>query len=650
MKNKYRIVFEAIFLIVLGLVTIGFAIVSDLIRGRAFSIGWAQLLMMAGGTLLIIGAIFHLKGRLIGFLKGVFDLFRKIVFVDGPTKTQGKIIDALLITLFLLYGIFYFLGRWDGLNPVIMVDKNGDASALISYAVTLDHPENFVNDQSLNTLDGPVSYVGIFLPFIRFFGALLNNYGLGFLLLLPLIIFIQLTSFYLLGKELFHNRFWAFVAAVITAVPVYYLFWDFWGIVADPLPRFVFQSVTPLVLWGFLKFRNQWRIWPGLMLISAAMSFLHVISALALAFMLWAGFFLFLPSNWKLSRKIFFQVLNGLIFVIPFLLIVVLSNTSGGFTSATNEASYQAIMQYLDKNFYAFLHLNRSLPYFVNVMLDYGLLIVPTLALFTIYLLKSHRIFLTNLLLLWIVACLFISVVVPTLEHLVEKSLGIPPAQIDIVRNLQFTIPLVELLGIYGFVVIQNRLRQTVQLDWLRNVLIIGVYAGCVVWIVIFLMNVKRISPYEGNYARESLSCFKSARLFCPTEREKDESEVLRKISELTPIDSTFLTLPQDELSNEIRYAGMRSIAFTRVDKNRVVYGRFTDAQSIQELELEWDSNKEQMADIFAPWIIELSCKVKASHWLIDKDASDYLWASIPGATSIFDNGTFEIVQAPVCP
>ena len=201
MNNRYRIVFETIFLFVLGLATIGLAIVSDLIRGRSFSIGWAQLLMMAGGILLIIGAILHFNGRLIGLLKSVFDLFRKIVFVDGPTKTQGKIIDAIIVTLFLLYGIFYFLGRWDGLNPVIMVDKNGDASALISYAVTLDHPENYVNDQSLSTVDGPISYVGIFLPFIRFFGALLNNYGLGFLLLLPLIIFFQLTSFYLLGKD-----------------------------------------------------------------------------------------------------------------------------------------------------------------------------------------------------------------------------------------------------------------------------------------------------------------------------------------------------------------------------------------------------------------------------------------------------------------
>lgn len=650
MKSTPKKIFETILLSIFGLMIIVGAIISDILLNRPFRIGWAQILLIGFGLGVLVAAGLHFKGRLFLFFRGICNWFLRVVIYDGFPHKSGKILDGMIIFFFLLYAIAFFIGRWNGFNPVLVADKNGDAGALISYAVALDYPQFFNNDQSLHNVTKPSLAYGIFMPFIRTFGQITQNYGLGFLLMLPICISLQFTGFYLLGKELFKNRFWALALVLITSVPVYYLYWDFWGIVSDPLPRFAFQSMVPMFLWGFIRLKDNWRWWPGLFLLVFSTSFLHVISAPALAFMLWLGGWLYLPTEWKISHKVAFQALNGLVFFTPFAGFIWLSGTSGGFNTSNNQASYVEVMQYLNTNFSAFLHFDRALPYFISVLHDYGLLVIPLLAIPVIFFLKTQKALKTNLVLLWMAACLIISIVVPMVEHWIEQSLQIPPVQIDLVRNLRYTIPLIEILGLSGLVAFIRTHRLPAlfkRFQWVVPVL--ASIAG-ILWLAIFINNYNRISPYEINYAVNTLNCLMNGHLFCSTDRERDEVDILNAIREKSSEHSTYIDLPNDELSNEIRYGGMRSVAFTKVDKNRVVYSQFKNALKYESIEQEWNQVKGSSEGTFASWIIKFSCETKVTHWLLDKEAFAKVGVFIWAENTIYENDTFLIIQAPACP
>ena len=302
-----------------GVLLILISLASDFFRGRQFMLGWAQISLLFAGILLRLNGFLAKNNKLVPLLEFILKKAKQaLLFVVSLCNKEGKKIDLAFSLIFLIYALLFFMGRWGGLEPVLLVDKNGDAGALLSYAAAGDVPANFSGDQILNQINQMPSYNGIYLPYIRFVNSLVGDYGLAFLTLLPLCIFGQLFSFYLFGKELFHNRFWAVLLSAVSAINISYGFWDWWGFASDPLPRFLFQAIMPFLLWLFLKWKEQPQKWYRLMIISSALFFIHVISTPGIAFMLWVGFFFYIPDSWKFHKKVLFQLFNGLVFAIPF--------------------------------------------------------------------------------------------------------------------------------------------------------------------------------------------------------------------------------------------------------------------------------------------------------------------------------------------
>jgi hypothetical protein len=629
-------------LIIVGLLFILLSIFSDLLRGRQFSIGLAQWGLFIFGLLVFVIAYLYKIGRLGSLAKTIYQWF-----INLPSKPKfGKIVDLVFLSVIILYSFVYFLGCWGGLSTVFF--KNGDAGALLSYATATNSPNNFLGDQSLDLTEHVVSYPGFYLPFIRSLGAIVGDYGLAFLILQPICIFLQLFSFYLLGKELFKNRFWAIILSLTTAIYISYGYFDFWGLSYDPLPRFVFQSIMPFLLLLFLKWTDKPKRWTILMVLTSLLFFVHVISAPCIAFMLWLGFFLYLPKIWSLSRKILFQLINGLFFIIPFIIFSLSSKSSSGFTNAQLSVSYLTIMQYLTRNFGAFLDQIASIKLFIQVLNNYYLLIPFIIGFFVIYITKTHKELKTNLILLWLSACLIISLIIPAIEHAIEKSMGIPPVEIDLVRNLRYAIPLIEIICIAGFIAIQKYLFHLFQAKKIGGVLVILVYlVGCFWPVYAIRKNSESDQMYNRDFVAQEINCLAKGKLFCPIARKIDEAAVLNFIHDDLAVDAKFLSVPNDAITNEIRYAGQRSVVYTSVDKNRIVFSDFPSALKIENIQLEWA--KHQQANDFQEWAFKLSCDMGATYWLVDKNVNISLLETPIEMKKIYENNSYAVVELPKC-
>jgi hypothetical protein len=645
--KPFRIPSVIFFLV--GLLMIMFSMTIDLFRGRPYELGWVQIPILIAGASLVICGFLDTRGKLIPLLIVCRDWLVQKISLLYYWSIRGKKLDYLFVAGILLYALFYFIGRWNGLSPALLIDKDADSGAIMSYAAALDHPDYFMTDIFISPEVNGYSVNGIYLPLTRFFAGVFNDYGLAYLILLPFCIFLQLSGFYLLGKELFKDRFWAGLLAIVSAIPVHYGFWDFWGLIYDPLPRIVFQALLPFILWLFLRWSEHPLRWPSLMAASSILFFIHVISAPALALFLWAGFFLYLPRSWKLTSKILFQFGNGLVFAVLFSVFTILSKTNGGFSTTNSGATYQEIMQYLNANMTLFLNLGSSFLLYLKVLLSYTILVPAILCVGFIYLTRTFRDYKTNLILVWLSACLLISLPLPMLEHAIEKSMNIPPVQLDLVRNLRYTIPLLLILVISGLSAIQKNI-QKIRINLkIGSYLVFGIYLVGFLWGVSIQWAYLKDYKYDKNYAFETLRCIMHGHIFCPTQTQIDEAASLAYIRNSTPITSRYLSLPDDRLANEIRYAGLRSVAYTRIDKNRIVYNNLKLAAKMSEIETLWKDKLSLPSEEFYLWVKTLSCDLGATHWLMESQEGINLLKIIPSAKSIYQNGTFEIIELPQC-
>ena len=216
-----------------------------------------------------------------------------------------------MIVGFAIYGLLFFLGRWNGITPFI--DLKGDGASVAGFAAALDHPELFENDFLLHDLGNISSYNYAHVPLVRFLASLVNGYGTAFLVLLVPIIFLQMTGFYVLGKVLFRSRFWALLLAIFSTFLIFTESKDYWGIFIDPQPRMLFQAIFPWLLTLAYLSRDHLKLRWITMIVLGFMSFIHQISTPALALSIWLGFLVFKPRIEILETAFNRIIWNGII-------------------------------------------------------------------------------------------------------------------------------------------------------------------------------------------------------------------------------------------------------------------------------------------------------------------------------------------------
>lgn len=636
-------------LILIGLIIIILNGFSDLLRGRSINFGVLQIIVFLGGIVFIILGILGIQGKLLSYLEVLF--FKIEPYINqGFSKKNELIFDALITLILIVCSILFFLGRWDGLNPILLVDKNGDAGALLSYAISQDNPGFFSHDQFLDPQLAYVSYDGIYLPYISAVGKLLGNYGLGYLTLLPICVFLYTLSSYLIGKKLLGNRFWAVIFTLINTVSISYGFFDSWGIIPDPLPRFVFQSIAPFLFLWFFTWIERPSKWFWLMLIASLFFFIHVISTGALFFLLWTSFFLFFPKTWTKNKILLSQLINFLAFFVPFSIFILLSKSSMMIKIEPTQSTYSDVMSYLASNFGGFLNIKASFKLFIQVLHSYYLVIPSLVSILLILLFKKFRSQKIKMVLLLLSDIFFISLIIPMIEHGVENYFKIIPFQIDLVRNLRYSIPLLMILIISGMIILQNQIKALITNRFFKCALIVSIYLlGCFWSFLLLEKDYLREKNRGYDFLVQEIRCVRHGNLFCPTKMEISEEEMLLFIKNETPTSSVFLSVPGDQFANEIRFGAMRAVAYTSMDKNRIVYKDFIKSVQIENIYQLWQIKESENENQFADWLYQFSCTLEVSHWVLENGFNEN-YAKLDFITIIFDNGDYAVAQLKVCP
>jgi hypothetical protein len=263
-------------------------------------------------------------------------------------------------------------------------------------------------------------YATVHIPLLQWLTHLSGDYGTSFLWLLGPTVFLQLLGFYLLGRVLFADRFWALLLALLgSGTTLGFGPGEFWGLWADSLPRNVFQAVLPFVLLVVLRWRTRPSSWPLIMAGLGALMYLHPVSAPAWAAAVWLGLATEGPEPSR--RWISRLLLSGLVFVL------VAGTFLWAFGRHQRPSSPEVAEQahWVQDRFYSFESTSQpvSHPVLLELCSEQRLLFVSALAAMAIlWRLPPRNRSVWRLTLVWLLGILLVSVGLPLLIQLVAGT------------------------------------------------------------------------------------------------------------------------------------------------------------------------------------------------------------------------------------
>ena len=349
----------------------------------------------------------------------------------------------------------------------------GDAGNIASFAAGQDHPELFGDDALLGDTRNSGWYKTVHVRMLRAFGPAAGGYGAALLWTYGAHVLLHLVGFYLLGVALFSSRFWAAVLALITLayVPLGIAYTG-WGLFADPIPRFAFAALVGFLWAAAVRWREQPRAWPWIMMAAGLLVYVHPVGAAPVGVATWLGLWSFNPRAWSLKRRCAYMALLGLLFVVPAMPFAV-SYMSGHEHGATVE--YEKIFNVM---YFRFGLDTMDIPYALRQVFKTFLahLILPLglAGLAVLWLLGRGRCGAVGMFALWLVGFVLIGGVAPLIDHELARARGVIPAEIDLRRGLRFVIPLMLTLPVWALASLHQHHRR-----WGRPAALLGLAAIC---------------------------------------------------------------------------------------------------------------------------------------------------------------------------
>lgn len=659
---SYILVTAGVLLILCGLILIGrffenqmIELVAVVVR-RAPKLSWSNALMRvgfflaAGGAALVIIGGWLLPGyaKFQGMLTNGYahfeaamrNSFGKWIAFDRPAETQeqseknwqNSIPEWLLIPAFLLIAGFLFLSRIQQEYPLIHL--GGDSANLASFAAAEDFPRLFKGDEMIgDTLNFGI-YKTLNIPLTSLLARWTGNYGLGFAVQIIPQIFLQLLGFYLLGKALFKNRFWALMLTLAAAAPINLnTVGETWGISQEPVTRFWFQAILPFLLALVLLWRDRPGRWPMIMALAGLLAFVHPVSTPAWGAALWLGYWALMPGSWHAQKRMIFLACLGLtylLFLLPYGWIY-FNNRSPG-VGPSYDLFYHVVNTYFPPDL---LNIPAAFMAFLKTTLRSGLLPFALLNLILLGILKGKGKNLLVLLIAWMAGIFVISVLLPWIEHLVEYYFRIVPLETELIRGIRYFIPLMLIVCVWGLAELERRIFHPAR----YTMSAIGLGLVC-----LWLFNFH--PPLEN--MRAALNCFRSGHVICPV--DSDESRLIRAIVQSTAPNSRFFTTfanePKMAWSLDIRYLALRPLVYSWKDRGMLVYS------SADRLE-KWSRTNDELASINDAQISvaerldryqTLGQELGADYLIVDFHPPDNP-SSASDPTMIYQNSTYTIIK-----
>ena len=526
--------------------------------------------------------------------------------------------DWLAVVIFLAYAGWYFLGRLEANYPVVIL--SGDGGNIASYAAALDHPDWFKNDPALGDSNNIGIYATIHIPLIRALVRLTGDYGLAYTWLVFPETFLQLLGFYILGRVLFKNRFWSFLLAFLTAMMVINIgLGEIWGVWRDALPRVTFQSVLPFLLALVLVWKDRPSRWVWLMIFAGLLVYVHPISAPAWGFAVWLSLWLLQPKGWKRRRRMLVMAGLGLLFLItltPFAINYLSYNVRG------QAADYNMVMTVLQAYSPANLfNAPAALGSFLWNMTRSLLLPVALVGFVVTWLIKKDDRTPVKVVLLWTAGIFIVSILVPSVERIVEQRLHILPLETELVRCLRYFVPLLLLFWLWPLAELAPRL---VNLRARRAVIGLG--------IVLFGFWAGTNRPDVSAMLRV-ITCISKAHLVCVSNRPIDE--LITTLRTQTQPGEGVLFFNQDPATTSqtlsVRYAALRPLVYTSRDSGILGYADRSALPAWLETTEQWESLRT-MTDPGErlDHLIPLAVSLEADYLVIDFEVAPEILTSLP--------------------
>lgn len=546
-----------------------------------------------------------------------------------------NIIDFVFIVFISLISILCFFGYWRNINSFIFLSS--DSANISAFIAGRKFPEIFQGDALLSDIDNYRLYLTIHIPLVGWLGDLVGNLGLAWAYLFPFHIFIQAIGFYLLGFALFRSRYWAMLFSLITLAPVGISFGEFWGIPNDIVPRMSFQAILPFLLALNLFWRDKPYRWGWLMLLMGILVYVHPVSTPAWGLGVWASLWILLPANWSLKRRIRFMAFLAIIFVItvaPFALHYLKYFAHGEI------ANYDEVYTVMESRYReGYLDLSVGLLEYLSVVVRQDfLLVVLALAGVIVNLFLPHadeerkKMKIT---LVWLGGLLFVSIILPLMDHNIARALGKLPLQVDLIRGLRYVFPLLLAFALYLFWILNEHpaiKEKFFRFPVRRATLLLG-FVFCLNWIV----------KHPVHSFTTAVECWSSRHFYCPLDKnELSKIEVLDAIKNKTNEDAVILP---SSLPLETRYYALRSVAFAYKDGGILGY-------SNPDGLLEWYAVSQIYQDIMAESdldartgeFIELARNLDADYVLVDWKVNQKLLEK-SNSDVIFQNKRFSLLS-----
>lgn len=480
---------------------------------------------------------------------------RRKLFIHGVNR-----LDWLICLAFVTFAGIYFLGRLQGNYPVAVL--TGDAGNIASYAAALDHPDWFSADPVLGDPANIGIYQAVQIPLLRLLVRVVGDYGLASIFLVFPQTLFHLLGFYVLGRALFHDRFWAFCLSMITAMTVInFGLGEIWGIWPDSLPRVTFQALLPFLLALTLSWRENPRRWFWLMIFTGLLVYVHPISAPAWGLAIWLSLWLMHPKGWSWWKRLLVMLGLGSIF------LVVLSPFFFNYLSYRGEdptldvSVIRSILEvYSPENLF---DVPSAVGDFTWTMIRNLLIPVSVIGFAGTWLLTKNRRLPQKMVALWMAGIAFTSILIPLIERMVEQKLNILPIETELIRCIRYLIPLLLIFWLWPLAEISSRLKSR---SYRSGVILLGIL------LVGFWGATHR--PALGDML-DAVACLTKGRISCSSPRALDELLVTLR-TDTQPGEAVFFynqDLSTTSQSLSVRYTALRPLVYSFRDSGILGYG-----------------------------------------------------------------------------
>lgn len=501
--------------------------------------------------------------------------------LPAATGARWNRFDSLFFLACLGWAFLMWYGQFMHQYPDVIL--GGDAANITGFAAARDHPDWYRGDLLLSDPANFRIYATVHIPLIRALTQITGSYSQSFNLILLPQVFLQLTGFYVLGRQLFRNRFWAVLLALVNIAPFAINLEESWGLSYYAVPRQLFQSLLPFLLALVLRTRKDWRAWPVWMGLCGLLVYAHPVSTPAWAAALGVGILSLTPAStparWGWPRRLGWVALCGVAFLataLPFILNYMNSHVQGASTNY--DLVYATIVESFPHNL---LDTPAAVAEFIKITTRSGLLPLGLLGLGLLLFIRPRRPADLRLALAWVGGILLMSVFIPWVEHSLERALRLIPVETELARGLRYIPFFFILFALWGLAELSDRLNP----HWTSKAAAASAAALVAFWLV--------INPLRLETMRHILECWSSAQVLCS--HTVPETAVINAVRQYTPPGSPIYSALANQFdmafSQSVRYLALRPLVYSFKDRGLLVY---SNAETLAK----WDQVHQEMVYI----------------------------------------------------